>query len=268
MIYQKPFPVLKREQLKSIFLSFFFLAGVLFLIFGLARTDSALYARQEHGFTWLLKYPGNYGNPGVSWILADVNTRFCKDSKLTELIRMKANPAMIRDESIAAYYSKKVEDIQAPLPKGPLRGSDAILIPILYCEGGTVPEEVERAMLSLQGATGYDLTHKYLALLFFKEENCTLRDAATSLDLLIEDAAQKIRLDTTDGFDLFAERISFLLYGGFRELVSESDIERILSRQDPSGGWKADLSDSAPHPHTTAVSVWALTQWGGRCPFR
>ncbi|MBX9765216.1 hypothetical protein K2X83_01085, partial [Patescibacteria group bacterium] len=185
---------------------------------------------------------------------------------LQNLIRTKARPHDIRDEVIAAYYSTTVEDIGASYPSAISRGFDSLLIPILFCDGGMIPESVERELFHAQDAEGYELAHKYLGLMFFSEKKCVLRNPTYSLSKTLSESARRMRLQTGQWGDLYAEQIAFLYYGGFGSFVTNTDIRTILKNQNSDGGW-GDGAGKPSNPHTTALAIWALSQSTGRCPF-
>jgi hypothetical protein len=61
-------------------------------------------------------------------------------------------------------------------------------------------------------------------------------------------------------FDAWVERVAVLAYAGYA--VSSEDVDYILSKQSPNGGWSPqDFGEDAfeeERSHTTALAVWAL----------
>ncbi|MBY0111041.1 hypothetical protein K2Y00_03530 [Patescibacteria group bacterium] len=221
----------------------------------------------QQGMEWMVNYEGNYGNPGITWALQEVYESYCPTPEYHEFFTSRIRPDLIRDEVIAAYYAKTVQETGAPFPNSAERGFDSLLLTVLYCDAGTISESVERDMRSFSESEGYELTHQYLALLFFKEKQCVSHDSAFNVDEAISEAAHRIQSQIGPWGDIYPEQVSFLLYGGFQDLVSQAHIDTILAHQEEDGGWRHAPEDPGPNPHTTILSVWALAQWADFCPF-
>lgn len=228
-------------------------------------------ARQ--GGEWLLSYKTDYKDPGILWVVYSLNTKFCKSDTIG---------AIATERFTREFAAKPIERAYAPLvglsteaPEKSLALSmgsnvfDDIIMPALYCKEIPIASTTEQTILSVDTASGYTLTHKFLAMLFMRERECLSEEGEQALNT----AAHRMSIEQSQAVfdDIYAERVAFLLYGGFNSLVDDSWITTIISNQEKSGGWKtihhADFFGASENPHTSALAVLALSLHTRTCPF-
>lgn len=215
------------------------------------------------------------GDPGVLWVMKRMNERLCGDDpKLARRIARKFE---------AEFGAHPVERFYAPLfgivadgepsPEALSERSeyfDDLLLPVVRCSVRPMGERELSAVFEYASSTGYLLAHKLLAMELARELGCAVPpsyDAAASM----RGAAEKMAAEQKESYfgDLFAERAAFLQAFGFGDLVPERDFELIRSRQEDDGGWRDEYyAKGGTNPHTTALSLWALAEKAGACPFK
>lgn len=227
------------------------------------------------GGAWLFGYEGKLVDPGVLWIMKTVNETYCADPRIQPLIERRFSEEFSENPATAAYGV--MLGIVPTIPADYYRGLgkelsfDDAIIPAYTCDRFPLSQNVIDHLLGTRASGGYDLTHRYLALLFIKQRGCAYPG---NLARDLEDAAALMADEEKGSFvsDVSIERVAFLLYGGFGGLVTDDQVKGIVARQDPSGGWRAGYAipdfGTDVNPHTTALAVWALSQYSGHCPFR
>lgn len=239
----------------------------------------ALVEDVARGGKWLLSYPGDYRDPGVFWLASVANGQYCGgEPAVTRGLRVRFD----REFPVSSYEHAYLRFLDTgPGADADLPASDEVLaahantfddliMPALYCDVRPVSDAVRAKILDVDSASGYALTHRYLALLLMRERGCA--DGA-AFDRALARAARKIVAEeSVSNFDdLYAERVAFLLYAGQASLVRPQWIRTIMAHQEPSGGWKTatrrDFFGADENPHTTGLSLFALSTYAGACPF-
>lgn len=135
------------------------------------------------------------------------------------------------------------------------------------CQSLSPNQLVEISTESEKEFEEYDDAHALLMLQLIKNDYLGGRCGnQPELQPLLEDKiGEKIQslkenLSDKENFDSWVERIAVLEFAG--ESISQEEMDYILSRQLPSGGWKAAdyYSDDESNPHTTALAIWALAE--------
>ena len=240
----------------------------------------------RRGMDWLLKYDGDLNDPGILWAINEINKDYCSSnpaksrgdngaSELEDFVFERFGE--FENHPVDAAYKKLITGFDG-LTTGGSGGEkpsdetikmsgkkyDSELLDALYCDG-TEPKKLQREPEN-QGFFGYDLTHKFLAIVIAKNNNCAgEREINRQLDAT---AAQIINEENNSTFDdLFAERVALLEYAGYKESVEKKWIETIIKKQNSSGSWNNSALFGMPNdPHTTALATWALAQYAGACP--
>ncbi len=225
----------------------------------------------KRGGKWLQEYSGNYQDPGIVWIVKKINDTYCQSTELENFIQTKFQE--FENHPIEQYYRVLIDNdtsriIDYTLLTGRENRFDDIILPTLYCHTQFIPETTLKKIFSYDSLSGYQLSHHFLALQFMKENRCLgEQKIQTSLDQIVKKMAKE-QLLTPAFSDLFSERTAFLQYGEYKNLVKEQWIQTIVQNQNPSGAWKDPVHfEQKENPHTTALSVWALTNYTQVCPF-
>lgn len=241
--------------------------GVLALVGGEVAKQQKLHSAAHAGLLWLLSYDKPYGNAAVLWALTDINRRYCHSADFSNQLQkhFELFPGTPAERAYAAYLNNSA--VQA-LSEKILERYDTWLLSSLACAKTPMPEDIEKEILSTDTATGYDLTHKFLALVYIRSLGCTISAGEKERDAAEKTAEQKILAEeeaSTRFSDLSSERAALLLRGGYGASVSNNWITYIAKAQNKDGGWgSARMMPS--NPHTTALSLWAIAQKTGRCP--
>lgn len=227
------------------------------------------------GALWITTHQSEINDPGVVWILSEINKDYCDDDKSTkELIAKMFQP--FRENPTKRAYERLIDPnysyvVATTSLKNGGGAFDDFLIPALYCDvqQDLIPSTIGAAQ-DLAGGTRYQITHAYLGLIWMKERHCLTEKQTTYVDQLTPVILyQQSQLKEFD--DLYAENVAFLLYAHHEEFVSRDWIQTIIKSQEDSGGWKSPhdkyIFGSDENTHTTALSLFALTQISKQCPF-
>jgi len=229
----------------------------------------------QQGGSWLIDYDKEFLDPGILWVIKILNDKYCKSSFLDDFYRVRFKE--FENHPVESAYQRLFNDeivyeIDYDLLETRQIYFDDIIIPALYCDLQTIPDNTLLKIFDIENASGYDLTHRYLAILFLKNRGCFIKEKY-NIDNSILRASQKITEEGNEATfdDLYPERVAFLLYGGFREIIEDNWIETIIENQEQSGGWRtleySEYFGQEENPHTTALSVWALAEYVEECPF-
>lgn len=233
-------------------------------------------AKSAHlGWLWLKNYQGNFLDPGIPFIIKQINSKYCQSNEAEKFWQKAANEFNNHEylfvfERFFSENNNINPKIQAIL-KTPHDYYNDILPQALYCDIYPVRDDFEQNLFgSIENETGYDLTHKFWSAVLFKNNNCVSKNY--DADKIILSAAQKIAEEqeqNNEFNDLFAERAAFLLHYGFGDLTNDNWIKIILENQKKTGAWNANMFFNARYenPHTTILAVWALTEYSKTCPF-
>lgn len=221
------------------------------------------------GGEWLLRYEGEFRDPGILWILSKINKKYCNKESVTQFIKSTFQREFAHDP-IQKGYGRLLEiPIEYEIDNARLQARetqyDNLLLPVIYCDQKTIATATQKEIFNTS-VYGYDLTHRLLALLFLKQNNCIDSDTA---DGVIYQMVNQIYNDLdTVGVDLYAEKIAFIEFAGYTNLINEKEIQEILGMQQSGGAWQDPLYlEGVDNPHTTALSLWALAQYYNICPF-
>lgn len=236
--------------------------GIVAVLLSHAQPTARFHEAGTKGITWLLAYPEDYGNSGVFWVLNDIEERFCKSETLREDIQERFERYPRKAQERAYFSFPEIPIAPELLEDASLGRYDQWLLAALSCKEAALPAETKEAFMAHEGSSGYDLTHKYLALTYMDRLGCTLPELAAR-----DRIAKRMAEDgSASSFvtDLSIEQAAFLMWGGHAELVSDAWLERIRKAQDSSGGWKGEYAEATPH--ATALATWALVQRTHACP--
>jgi hypothetical protein len=244
--------------------------GALYLLFLSAPQESAdaeYIHSSERGGRWLLSYTAPFKDPGILWIIKVINDRFCQLPDLQDYVLEKFDREFQNHPIERGYKVLFVKDSGYARPSDevlePLTATyDHIIMPALYCDSEPVPQYALRTMSDVGLASGYDLAHKFLAMLFMKWNGCTTGEESAFLL-----ARNKISesLDSRRVFsDLYAEEVAFLELAEVS--LKEPWIDVIVGNQEESGAW-SDVLFRGENLHTTALSVFAISSYTQSCPF-
>lgn len=223
------------------------------------------------GGGWLLQYQKPFEDPGIVWAINEINEQYCHLPQISDLVRERF--AKFLTDPIQRAYQRLLDktvtyQINYQILQTHTASFDDILIPALYCDRAAVPTTTLANILGFAGTSGYELAHRFLALQFlqngqcFPEQNLTANQTQAAKLLSQEEAA--------DSFgDPFAERIALLQYAGFDAMVQAGWIKTTIRHQSAdSGAWSDPARfGSTENPHTTALAVWALSNYAKVCPF-
>lgn len=237
------------------------------------------YASAQKGWQWLSHYQGKLLDPVVPFIMRSINDRYCSSSLAGESFwkkgwdEFKTDPYLrVFERFFADHASYKISGTVLDVLGAPqqYREYNIVLPEALYCDLHPVPSDFfQEAFGNISHASGYDLTHEFWSAALFKENGCV--DGAHDVGAILSSAAQRLIQEENAGSfdDLYAERAAFLMRYGFKDLVPSEWIETIVKNQDSSGGWGTPtfFGTNFQNPHTTALAIWALTQYTGECPF-
>lgn len=225
----------------------------------------------KRGGKWLQEYSGNYQDPGIVWIIKKINDTYCQSPSIDEFIQTRFQE--FETHPIEQHYrvligGEKNALIDYQILQGRENRFDDIILPPLYCQTQSIPEQTLKKIFSFDTLSLYPMSHHFLALQFMKENQCLgEQKIQTSLDIIAKKLAREQAMIPLFS-DLFAERTAFLQYSGYENLVKETWIQTIVQSQSPSGAWKDPYHfEQKENPHTTALSVWALTNYTKTCPF-
>lgn len=222
-----------------------------------------------HGMAWLRAYPTPYENAGVMWALDEINRTYCKSEQFSKELAYRFQKEQ-HTETERAYFSLLSFSTSSPMTGLDKRSGkyDYWLLSVLACKEQPLSQELLETLLNVEQTTGYDLSHKYLALSYLSRSSCVYN--RMQVERARDTMAQKIRGEAEQGgyifTDLLAEQAALLLWGGNGFLVTPLWVDSIALAQRASGGWTESRSAYKENTHTTALSLWTLTQVTRACP--
>lgn len=224
----------------------------------------------QEGLTWLFQYEEDYKNPGVFWVLKDVNTRFCRSNEFEKKIDERFESVPRTSVERAYYYFPNSPISEETLASSTIVRYDRWLLETLACRERPLSLETRAELGSAELLRGYDATHAYLAVLYLERLGCSLDTESEDISLReriiqTEEALMKEAAQDFEFSDLWVERAAFLLWGGRQDVVDEVWLEKITNAENPSGGW-GDGVGTVSNPHSTALATWTLVQATGQCP--
>lgn len=254
-----------RKNLVILFVSIAVLA-MIFWISGNSYRNA-----YKNGWQWVKNYNDKFLDPGNLWIIKMINDKYCHSAKVENFWKDRWEKEFKNHPYKSAFnrlfdrsFVYKI-DYNIPKEIRSLYFDDA-LVEALYCDQSPISQESLKRLLDTENDSGYDLTHKFLAMNLMKESGCF-----DNLDEKIKTTAQKIvdeENSKTDFDDLYAERTAFLLSFGFRDLIKKDWINKIIANQKESGAWATPVfgNEHFENPHTTILSLWVLAQYYNTCP--
>ncbi len=270
--------------MKKAILSFFIICFLVIIIFILPQwlSDEHFSPLKERaavsarlGGEWLIDYQQDFLDPGILWVVKIINDKYCQLSFLDDFWR-EGFKEFENHPVESAYQKLFIQEVDYEIDYELLKTRqfyfDDIIIPALYCEEHIIPDNVLINIFNIEDAVDYNLTHRYLAMLFLKNRNC-LDKEEYNIDSSILEASEKIveEVERAAFNDLYSERVAFLFYGGFRDIIQDIWIETIIENQEQSGGWStlkySEYFGQEENPHTTALSLWVLVEYIEKCPF-
>jgi hypothetical protein len=146
-------------------------------------------------------------------------------------------------------------------------GTTPIVLHALYCDRVPLPPDFGPALEKYaadEGFEGYELTHAALALKLLSDNRCGINpDVQTRLTAFLRDGMRR-RLAKSEQEphqrsqrDVRYETLAFLQDVLEQHDLGEELFARLLSEQDPDGGWRPH-PDQPTAPHPTVLAVWAL----------
>jgi hypothetical protein len=136
---------------------------------------------------------------------------------------------------------------------------DKITVPALYADRRALPANYS-AMLQagLEGGE-YLTTHTLLAVLWLKENNCTVALPVNFMNSLYQATAALID-NGTELTDLKIEAAALLYQAGQGQLVSSSFTDLVMANQNSDGGWPptSNFNPKDSYWHTTALALMLL----------
>lgn len=250
------------------------LLGIIFYyngksIYPVTALDKEISVAKADGLDWLLGSDQHFSDMGVIWILKNINDRYCQDERLQNLWQSKKEGALAKDKYQEAYnklLEPNYEFIydEADLQKNATGEFDEIFIPIIYCSDRGVQDANVKLLAELSDQGGYISAHALLGAYWIKERGCY--DEEIIDEIIVAKANELIQAQNQDQefSDLYAERVAFLIYAGFRQDIKPEWIKTILEAQQNDGGWPTGIGEPASY-HATALAMWALVQYTGSC---
>ena len=135
---------------------------------------------------------------------------------------------------------------------------DDILLKGLYADIIEFNQADLNNLLSIKTGKGnYTDTHILLSLLLAKENNGfdknIINSAIKNLALILVNAQNNDKIFT----DLYAERVVFLYWAGFGNLVKKEWIDFIKNSQNEDLGWSG-YEEEGSNPHSTALALLSI----------
>ena len=119
------------------FLTVLIIASIIF--FAHAKRKQKILAAADRGINWLVDYPSAYEDPGILWILKEVNDGYCQAPELEEFIKIRFDE-FVQDPVQIAYFRLIEENFEyeytdEALQSRPYRDRfHGVVIPALYCD--------------------------------------------------------------------------------------------------------------------------------------
>lgn len=231
--------------------------------------SSQALASAQAGIRWILDFNGKIEDPGVLWVIQEINNEYCHAPELSSFVESRFEE--FEEHPIDRKY-KRFFDGVGYLPKkgsnvwdNSERAYDDIILSALYCEEIPVSDAIIKKTFNTSQAVGYDLTHQFLTMMLLKQRGCLPNEYekkfVSSAELLFSQTSKM------SFGDVFVESVAFLEKGYREKKIPDTWIKEIVEKQNLSGAWQDEiLSPDEESPHVTALAAWALTQYAGACP--
>ena len=249
---------------------FLILASIIMigLVFAGYNIVSERYSYLTKGGRWLLEYKNAVNDPGILWIMSEINSTYCHNEKLADVIKNKFQEEFANNPTEVGYGKlfgiKTLYTVDERNLEERKYYFDDLLLPALYCDKQPITTTTQKKLFDTT-VRGYDLTHRLLGILFLKQNNCLDGEREGTM---IHQIIDHIDISPSELFsDLYAEKIAFVQFAGYGDRISQEMIDVIIHNQTAAGAWKDSLFGIDENPHTTALSLWALSQYYNKCPF-
>jgi hypothetical protein len=272
---------LKINKLLLIILATILIVGLGFLIFScvvkgrrqaMFKTNPVLNSAHR-GLSWLITYPNNVADPGILWVVSDINKKYCRSKDIDNFVSNKF--LEFKNDPINIAYQRLLNgDDSYRYSETDLQGFSQrfdlyLTIPALYCDKQPTPSAVETQIFATDQTSGYELTHQFIGMLFLEQQGCKNRQTDPVFKSALTATAQKIASEEEGAVfsDIFAERVALLEYAGFANLIQPEWLQDIVNNQQADGSFvDPQASQAEIRVHTTALAVWALTINQAQCP--
>lgn len=219
----------------------------------------------DKGIEWLLNQ--SYFEVGTLWILDELCQNI-NDKRLKQLYQRELNTA--RYKQSFKYYLKLFDEkvVVEKIPESrAISTSDLFiiedwLIAAVNCKDFAPSEEILRQLFD-SGYSGYLATHQLLAIMWLKEQGYQNGRIEPKIKEVIESIVSE-QVTENEFSDLFAERITLILYAGYGEKIERRWIKTILDAQKEDGRWispQPEIDAYISELHTTILAIWALIQY-------
>lgn len=163
-------------------------------------------------------------------------------------------------EQLQLHAFRRIIDYNNTIQKRDLDrfvGIDKIVVPALYCDRFGLTDEYASLLEENMSFGGYELTHVLLAVVWIKENGCSipLSDSAIK-NLYSLNAALIDNNHIVD--DLELEASVFLHLAGQGKLVNPVFIERVIAAQNYDGGWSISGNNQDSDWHPTVLGLLLL----------
>jgi hypothetical protein len=197
-------------------------------------------------------------DPTLRLMLDFLYRKFSIDNKFSGQVNhidTSANDPLVQDELKAieriAYKDTLVKD---------LGSNPSLIAQAANCDKIRLPSNISSVLQQEIDKGGVELTHAFLSMQFMKELDCTVSNA-DSLRQQMVDGMINIARNGKDDKDIRYECIAFLLYAGKYEAIDPSWIDQIYTEQSQDGGWKVSQNDATTNNHPTVLALWALLEY-------
>ncbi len=153
----------------------------------------------------------------------------------------------------------KIVDVNYSVSEGELSGinnEEVLLIRTIY--PNLFQKSTIEDLKNMANQDGYYLTHGLLGLKFLQENN--LISNFNEISTPYKNKFKSLILNESISLDARIEAIAFALYFGWKELISENEINLIIKTQQPDGGWKEIPKNELSSSHTAILALWALLE--------
>ena len=152
---------------------------------------------------------------------------------------------------------------------------------ILYAiatDQARLTEDTMNGLFNTQRWKNSVLTHQLWALIHLRQRNGNSKEWDTVIQQLCQRLSQREKI-AIGVYDIYIQRVGFILFAGHPELINRRWVERIIGDQDADGGWndrwfcfrsvarKPTLDINQPSTqHATVQALWTLMQIKHRYP--
>ncbi|HYD49049.1 MAG TPA: hypothetical protein VEB21_11905 [Terriglobales bacterium] len=131
----------------------------------------------------------------------------------------------------------------------------------MFCPSFPLPHDFLTQLRARFDKSGYWLTHAGLQLQNARINGCLKN--TPEVVAFEREVVERLRrlIDGPEPYDdPRIEAMAILYYMGHGETVTGRDLEWLLARQRPDGGWAGAAQAAASHDHTTILGLWTLLE--------